>query len=299
MKGGGRPYALDAPIRGSELRGAPAAHAARERRGSGRPAPSRQPRPRSAAAGSSGLQRVRALRHRRLLVGGLVGVDDALAGGLVELARSGWQRGQRRPRGRRRRRPRGSGGPPSSATTCTLLLRRRAASLVRIRLIWDLMFATKSLDDRLSDVIWIRGPRRAPEGPAPRTTPPGYQRRPKRPKFRRGRAARASPTAVRRPGADRDQLVPGVEVDAHAVRRWLTTSATGCRRPVVADDHRRAVVVEVHAGVHRRQVGELRPPRSDRRATGPASSARRSSRVGRRCGARRPPPASRPRRARC
>src|SRR4051812_18063386 len=28
----------------------------------------------------------------------------------------------------------------------TLLLRRRAASLVRIRLIWDLMFATKSLE---------------------------------------------------------------------------------------------------------------------------------------------------------
>ena len=54
-----------------------------------------------------------ALRHRRLLVGGLVGVDDALAGGLVELAGRGLQRARAPPRGRRSRQPRGSAGPPS------------------------------------------------------------------------------------------------------------------------------------------------------------------------------------------
>ena len=80
--------------------------------------------------------------QRRLLVGGVVLVDDALADGLVELAAAArWAAVAF------------STSPAATASRAlriavlsedlTALLRRRAFSLVLIRLIWDLMFATK------------------------------------------------------------------------------------------------------------------------------------------------------------
>src|SRR6478672_8954883 len=60
----------------------------------------------------------------------------------------------------------------------TLLLRRRAASLVRMRLIWDLMFATKEPRRSDRDGSRVFSPHRTGR----RATSPGYQRAELRPK---------------------------------------------------------------------------------------------------------------------
>ena len=165
--------------------------------------------PRTSLRGS---ERVRAVRHRRLLVGGLVGVDDARCS---RPCPAGATR-------RAARRAACSRSPESAASRkCrmavfsddrTLLLRRRATSLVRIRLIWDLMFATKEprrcwLKVRVARPGWI--------GPQPargrRATVPGYQRRSALPK------SAAAGGRAQADGAHRDQLELRVQVGPHAV----------------------------------------------------------------------------------
>ena len=98
----------------------------------------------------AGLEFGVALGDRGLAVRGLVLVDDALAGRLVELPGSGAQRGPGLVEVRRRRRPRGTCARRSAATTSTALLRWCAFSFCLLRLIWDLMFATRGSPSRLS-----------------------------------------------------------------------------------------------------------------------------------------------------
>src|SRR5665213_3348487 len=75
----------------------------------------------------------------------------------------------------------------------TLLLRTRAASFVRLRLIWDLMFATKQ--PRRFGVVWRSAAPGAIGGSrsAERTTPRDYQRAAEGPKLLDQCVHRAAP----------------------------------------------------------------------------------------------------------
>src|SRR5579875_901565 len=113
----------------------------------------------------------------------------------------------------------------------TLLLRCRAISLVRMRLIWDLMFATNSLDVPSASGQPCQATSDA------RTAP--------------------NPAADGSALADAHELEPRVQVGADAVRLAGDIGHRDVGALVVAPDHRRPGIVEVDAAVDRREVGEL------------------------------------------
>ena len=188
-------------------------------------------------------ERSGALVDRRLLVRRLVLVDDALGRGLVELAARGSGEGARLVG------VAGVGGLAEARTAdfsadFTDLLRSCAASFCRLRLIWDLMFATGQASI-VYRCCWSGCVARPGPG-GPRTRPRNdYQRRGAEPPNRRlGRRAQVQPRrCAARPrsppryqrwcdpqlgrGVRRRLVAPGQEVAAeqgeHAVDRSGST----------------------------------------------------------------------------